>query len=266
MILTKTCSKCKKEKPFSDFNKGSDKYGLHVWCRDCYIAWARAHYKKNKEKIDEKHRKYHREHREERRAYNKEYNNRPEVKQHRLEYTKANREHIREYQKLYRLRNREQIRKKENEYYHKNKEKNKRWHKEWRDSHKDEIRKSSKRYREENRAKINQSHIERLHNDPIYKMKEQTRNMLRYVFRSKGHRKSSKTTEILGCDLDFFCQYLFSTWKDNYGTEWNGEPYHIDHIIPLATAKTEEDIIRLCHYTNLQMLTPEDNMTKSDKT
>lgn len=41
--------------------------------------------------------------------------------------------------------------------------------------------------------------------------------------------------------------------------------YHIDHKIPLATAKSKEDIIKLCHYTNLQLLTAEDNMKKHDK-
>jgi hypothetical protein len=33
---------------------------------------------------------------------------------------------------------------------------------------------------------------------------------------------------------------------DNLG-EW-----HIDHIIPLASANTEKEMIDLCHYTNLQ--------------
>lgn len=48
------------------------------------------------------------------------------------------------------------------------------------------------------------------------------------------------------------------------GVEWIGQPCHIDHIIPLATAHTVEDVYRLCHYTNLRLLTPEDNMDKSD--
>ena len=38
--------------------------------------------------------------------------------------------------------------------------------------------------------------------------------------------------------------------------------YHIDHIVPLATAQTEEDVIKLCHYTNLQLLTAKDNLEK----
>jgi len=37
----------------------------------------------------------------------------------------------------------------------------------------------------------------------------------------------------------------------------------MDH--PLSSGKTEEDLIRLCHYTNLQLLTAFDNLKKSDK-
>ena len=41
--------------------------------------------------------------------------------------------------------------------------------------------------------------------------------------------------------------------------------WHIDHIIPLYSAKNEEDIIKLCHYTNLQPLWAEENLSKSNK-
>ena len=46
---------------------------------------------------------------------------------------------------------------------------------------------------------------------------------------------------------------------DNYG-KW-----HIDHIIPLSSAKTEQDILKLCHYTNLQPLWAKGNIIKSNK-
>jgi hypothetical protein len=46
---------------------------------------------------------------------------------------------------------------------------------------------------------------------------------------------------------------------DNYG-EW-----HIDHIIPLASADTEEEVLKLYHYTNLQPLWAIDNIRKGSK-
>ena len=48
------------------------------------------------------------------------------------------------------------------------------------------------------------------------------------------------------------------TWENR--SEWE-----IDHIIPLASATTEEDVIRLNHYTNLRPLWTIDNQSKRDK-
>jgi hypothetical protein len=50
----------------------------------------------------------------------------------------------------------------------------------------------------------------------------------------------------------------FEPWMnwDNQG-RYNGEfdyGWDIDHIIPLSSAKNEEDIIKLSHYSNLQPL------------
>jgi len=50
------------------------------------------------------------------------------------------------------------------------------------------------------------------------------------------------------------------SWE-NYGR--NG--WHVDHIIPLSSAKTEEEIYKLCHYTNLQPLWEVDNIKKGNK-
>ena len=69
------------------------------------------------------------------------------------------------------------------------------------------------------------------------------------------------TEELTKCSLDYLVKYLLQTFKDNYGYEWDGkEQVHIDHIIPLATANTEQDIVKLCHYTNLQLLKAKDNL------
>lgn len=48
------------------------------------------------------------------------------------------------------------------------------------------------------------------------------------------------------------------TWENR--NEW-----HIDHITPLSSAKTEEELYKLCHYTNLQPLWAEENLKKGNK-
>jgi hypothetical protein len=81
------------------------------------------------------------------------------------------------------------------------------------------------------------------------------------AIKRNGFSKKSKTLVILGCSYENFKQYLesqFEPWMNwnNYGL-YNGEfsyGWDIDHIIPLSSAKTEEEIIRLNHYTNLRPL------------
>jgi hypothetical protein len=43
----------------------------------------------------------------------------------------------------------------------------------------------------------------------------------------------------------------------------NRRLWHIDHIIPLALAKNEDQLIKLNHYTNLRPLWAKDNLVKS---
>jgi hypothetical protein len=46
---------------------------------------------------------------------------------------------------------------------------------------------------------------------------------------------------------------------DNYGMKG----WHLDHIIPLSSANNEDEIIKLCHFTNLQPLWWYENLKKS---
>ena len=103
-------------------------------------------------------------------------------------------------------------------------------------------------------------------NDYFYKLKRNIRGLIKTSLSRRKYTKNSKTYEIIGCDYNTFINYLLQTFKNNYGYEWDKvEPVHIDHIIPLATAKTEEEVIKLCHYTNLQLLKAKDNLKKSNK-
>lgn len=121
-----------------------------------------------------------------------------------------------------------------------------------------------KEYNANNKEKRNARQKERLQQDPIFKLKTQTRKMIHQSFVRRGKYKSKQTEEILGCSLDFFINHLKSLFKEGMTLENYGD-WQIDHIMPLATAKTEEDVIRLCHYTNLQPLWASENREKSDK-
>ena len=84
---------------------------------------------------------------------------------------------------------------------------------------------------------------------------------LRSRIRKTIIKKVGKTTDILGCSYNEAREYIGNQFRegmswDNYG-EW-----HIDHIKPLALAKTKEETYRLCHYTNLQPLWAIENLQK----
>lgn len=111
----------------------------------------------------------------------------------------------------------------------------------------------------ENKVKYNRN---RLDTDPIFRFKNRIRTSIRGAFRRTGKgSKKTKTENILGCSTTFFKNYIEQQFVD--GMSWeNMQLWHLDHIIPLAEANTEEDVIRLCHYTNYQPLWAIDNMRK----
>lgn len=83
---------------------------------------------------------------------------------------------------------------------------------------------------------------------------------------NRGYKKTSRTSEILGCSYEFLIKYLEDTFYKNYpGKELKWELVHIDHIFPISLAKNEDELIKLNHHTNLQLLSATDNIRKSNK-
>lgn len=173
-----------------------------------------------------------------------------------------------ECEKEYRLKTREKHKKYMKEYYIKNKEKINEQNKEYREKHKEEKRIQDRNYRQKNKDKINKKNLLRKEKDPIYKLKCNIRGMIKNSFRRRGFKKKQKGEEIYGCSVKEFIEHLIKTFENNYKQKWDWDYLkivHVDHIIPLATAETEEEVIKLCHYTNLQLLKQEDNLKKKNK-
>ncbi len=104
----------------------------------------------------------------------------------------------------------------------------------------------------------------RIKSDAIFAMKKRIRSLISASLRNKGYTKTSRTHEILGCDYEAFAAHLESQFKDGMSWEKMGAEIHIDHIIPLASAQTEEEILRLNHFSNLQPLWAIENLKKRD--
>jgi hypothetical protein len=80
----------------------------------------------------------------------------------------------------------------------------------------------------------------------------------------RGGGKNKKTEMVVGCSKEFLKEHLEKQFKDGMSWENYGHAgWHIDHITPLASAKTEEEVYRLSHYTNLQPLWATENFKKN---
>jgi hypothetical protein len=170
-------------------------------------------------------------------------------KKYRLENKEKISERIKVYCKINALKISEQRKK----FYHKNIEK---------------IRESSKAYLLKNREKklkYNRRYYKkRVAEDCLYSLKIRTRCLVSSALRNKGHTKRATTTQILGCSYGELKVHLESQFLD--GMSWeNRSEWHIDHFIPLASAKSESEILKLNHYSNLRPMWAIDNIRKGAK-
>jgi hypothetical protein len=146
-------------------------------------------------------------------------------------------------------------------YYEKNKEAIKEYSKQYRLDNIENKKNYEKEYKKKNKDKISKRHKNKMNTDSTYRLKKNIRDFIRKGSKSKEFSKRSKTEEILGCSFIEFKIYLeskFESWMtwENKGL-YNGEfnfGWDIDHIVPLCSGNTEEDIIKLNHFSNLQPL------------
>ena len=122
--------------------------------------------------------------------------------------------------------------------------------------------KEIKRKKERDRYRVRFK--KRWESDETFAIKVRLRNLIRKSFIVRGYSKTSKTQDILGIDYEGLIKHLESQFKDGMSWENRGE-WHIDHIIPLSSETSKEELTKLCHYTNLQPLWAEDNLKKGDK-
>jgi hypothetical protein len=116
-----------------------------------------------------------------------------------------------------------------------------------------------------NREKYNNYWVNRKKEDPEFKLLLNMRSRLSGYLKILNITKKNKTFDIIGCSPQFLKEHLEGRFTEGMTWDLLGQHIHIDHIIPLSSAKTEDELYRLCHYTNLQPLWAEDNLKKGNK-
>ena len=198
-------------------------------------------------------------------------------KEYLKDYYEKNKESLTEYKKQYYLKNKERLNLKDKENHIKNKDRYNELSREYYKNNKQVQRSRQKRYYEDNKEEIIKK--QQIYNnnrkkiDPLFKLTCMIRTNIYCSLKRNNHIKSSPTQIILGCSFQELKSYLeskFQSWMtwENQG-QYNGDfnfGWDVDHIIPLSSAKNEEEILKLNHYTNLQPLCSKFNREiKGDK-
>lgn len=170
-----------------------------------------------------------------------------------------------EYYKNYRLSNSDKIREIKRIWAEVNNERVKLKQGKWRKDNSSHI----KEYRLLNSEKTkvyNKDYFKnRRYTDPLFKLTTNIRNRIKHYIKTNNITKNNKTFDIVGCSPEFLKEHIEKQFTEGMSWTRYGKEIHIDHKIPLSMAKTEEEVYKLCHYTNLQPLWAEDNLKKNNR-
>jgi len=239
----KVCKKCDVEKSLNEMVKRVGvSGGYRPLCKSCYNLY-KIEKRKNRDILQkEKDREY--------------YQN----------YSKINYDKVIKSQRTYQENNKEKENIRKQKYREENREKMKIYSREYRKKNGEKISESAKIYYQNNKNKRRVYENNKRKNDTIFKMTNSMRSRINIYLKSRKIYKTNKTFEIVGCTPEFLKEHLEKQFKEGMSWENYGlYGWHIDHIIPLSSSKTEEKIHQLSHYTNLQPLWAEDNLKKGNK-
>lgn len=234
----KICNKCEEEKDVCEFGKNNSKKDkLSSICKNCDKLKSKYYREKNREKYLLSQKNTYEKNKEERQIISKEYYN----------------------------KNKKIIISRNKDYYYNNIDKYRTTKKEWSEKNKEKILKKSKEYRQKNRKLLSEYEKNRRKTDPLFRTIKNVRNRINQYLKSKNYKKNSKSFDLVGCSPKLLKEHIENQFTEGMSWELIGKYIHIDHKIPLSFGKNENEVKKLCHYSNLQPLWAKDNLIKSDK-
>ena len=132
-------------------------------------------------------------------------------------------------------------------------------------ANKDRIRaKIRANWGDEDRRKQREWRAKKIAADPVFAISCRMRSYIATTVRNRGEIKNAKTIQAMGCDFNELKAHLEKQFLP--GMSWeNRDMWHIDHIVPLATAQTEQEVLALFHFTNMRPMWAKENISKSKK-
>jgi len=96
-------------------------------------------------------------------------------------------------------------------------------------------------------------------------IKAHGRKIKQYVSYAEKHdyKKTTKVYKVIGCTQQELLQHIEKQFLKGMGWK-NRKLWHIDHIIPMDSAKTLEDNYKLNHFTNLRPMWAKNNLSKKN--
>jgi len=265
----KVCNKCKIKKTREEFN--------YLWwhrpkasCKECNGKILDLK-KEKKQKLQKQlmknlQRKYYLKSKELRKE--KYETQKTEILSRKKEYVLKNIDKVKQQHKKSVDKNKKRILKKKKVYYNKHAQEIKEYQKQYRKENPNKVKDNNAAYKQIKNIKRNA----RKKIDTLFKLECVIRSLIFSSFKAKDYKKNSKTFKILGCSAKEFKSYIenkFESWMNwnNHGKYVPGGEitWQLDHIIPVSSATTSEELIKLNHYTNFQPLESLTNIIKSNK-
>ena len=229
---TKTCTKCRECKPATSefFVKKLSK--LTSRCKLCLRADKKIEWHAKKEAVNA---------------------NRRASRQENIDAVRArDRDRYHTVKKFQKKQERKYCAEANRRYYLANREAKLEYQKEYQQKNWEAVKLRGAAYNRERRAK-----------DTVFSVGLRVRALISISLRAKGVCKSARTEKILGCTLNEFITHIEKQFAK--GMSWeNRDEWHLDHILPMSSAKSESDVIALNHHTNLRPLWAADNLRKRD--
>ena len=261
----KRCSNCKVIKKHPEFHKNKARWdGLAGKCKSCEKDYREANKDRIKYLRKTSNKAYREANRDRLKALSKAYYyaNRDKMLARDKTYYEANKDKKKAYNKAYREANKNKINAYNKSYYEENKDILKALKKAYYEANRDKLTASNKVYREANKDKIIARNVayerKRRESDPLFRLVRNVRCLIFNSIKRGDYSKDTKTAKILGCSFE-----ELSKWLDF--EKWINEDCHIDHVVPVSFAETKEEILVLNHYSNLQVLSAEENIKKGNR-